>query len=118
MTLYGIKNCDSVKKAVKFLRSRNIDFEMVDFKLTSVGCETVDRWLQQIPVETLFNSRGTTYRKLELKKLNPNIEQKREWLCKENMLIKRPVIECNDGKIIVGFDEELYKELFNEQHNT
>ena len=107
MTLYGIKNCDSVKRAVKFLKSRNIDF----------GCETVDRWLRQIPVEALFNSRSVTYRKLGLKSADLDEKGRREWLCRENMLIKRPVIECDDGKIIVGFDEELYKEIFNEQHN-
>ncbi len=112
MTLYGIKSCDSVKKAVKFFRSHNIDFEMVDFKNRSVGCDTIDRWLEQIPMEKLFNSRSTTYRKLELKRSNLDREGKREWLCKENMLIKRPVIECDDGRIIVGYDEDLYKELF------
>ncbi len=117
MTLYGIKNCDSVKRAVKFLKSRNIDFETVDFKMRSVGCETVDRWLRQIPVEALFNSRSATYRKLGLKSADLDEKGRREWLCRENMLIKRPVIECDDGKIIVGFDEELYKEIFNEQHN-
>ncbi len=112
MKLYGIKNCDSVKKAVRFFRAGNIDFEMVDFKERSVGCDTIDRWLQQIPIEKLFNSRSTTYRTLELKKSNLDRAGKREWLCRENMLIKRPVVECDDGRIIVGFDEERYKELF------
>ncbi len=112
MKIYGIKNCDSVKKAINFFRSGNIDFETVDFKESPVGCDTIDRWLEQIPIERLFNTRSTTYRKLELKKSNLDSAAKREWLCKENMLIKRPVIECDDGRIIAGYDEDLYKELF------
>ncbi|BBG65408.1 arsenate reductase [Hydrogenimonas sp.] len=118
MKVYGIKNCDSVRKAVRFLRDRNIDFEMVDFKVNPVGCDTIERWLRQIPVEALFNSRGTSYRRLGLKKLDLDDDQKREWLCRENMLIKRPVIECDDGDIVVGYDEELYKDLFNGQCDT
>jgi len=84
---------------------------MVDFKTTPVGCDTIDRWLQHVPINKLFNTRGTTYRTLKLKELNLDDAGKRAWLCKENMLIKRPVIETDDGKVIVGYDEIRYKEL-------
>ena len=111
MTVYGIKNCDSVRKAVKFFKSHNIDFEMVDFRERPVTCETIDRWLAHVPVEKLFNTRGTTYRQLKLKELGLDEKGKRAWLCKENMLIKRPVVETTDGEVIVGFDEKLYTRL-------
>ncbi len=106
--LYGIKNCDSVKKALKFFKQHNIEYTLYDFKEQTLGCDTLTTWLEQIPMIQLFNSRSTTYRTLKLKELNLDDEGKKEWLCKENLLIKRPVID-NDGKIIVGFDEETYK---------
>jgi Spx/MgsR family transcriptional regulator len=112
MKIYGIKSCDSVRKAVKFFKNHNIDFEMVDFKTTPVGCDTIDRWLKEVSIDKLFNTRGTTYRTLKLKELNLDNDGKRAWLCKENMLIKRPVIETDDGRVIVGYDEIRYKELF------
>ncbi|WP_300362296.1 arsenate reductase family protein [Hydrogenimonas sp.] len=112
MKIYGIKNCDAVRKAVRFFKSHNIDFDLVDFRVTPVSCETIDRWLKQVPVEKLFNTRGTTYRTLKLKELGLDDDGKREWLCKENTLIKRPVVETDDGRVVVGYNESIYKELF------
>ncbi|NPA60888.1 MAG: arsenate reductase family protein, partial [Epsilonproteobacteria bacterium] len=57
--------------------------------------------------------KGTKYRMLKLKELNLDDEGKREWLCKENLLIKRPVIELDNGEVIVGFDEDEYKRTFS-----
>jgi len=111
MKLYGIKTCDTVRKARKYLKEHGIDYTFVDMRATPVGCETIDRWLEQIPVETLFNKRGTTYRKLGLKEMNLDTAGMREWLCRENTLIKRPVIETDDGRVIVGFDPEVYATL-------
>ena len=111
MRVYGIKTCGSVKKALKFFNDNNIEYEFVDLKKTPVGCDKIEEWLKQVDINTLFNSRGTKYRQLKLKDLNLDYEGKKEWLCKENLLIKRPVIEYN-GKVIVGFDEEKYKEIF------
>ncbi len=110
--VYGIKTCDTVRKALKYLKEKGVDFEFVDFKKTPVGCEKIDEWLQKVPIETLFNKRGTKYRMLKLKDLNLDEAGMREWLCKENLLIKRPVIELENGEVIVGFDPERYAELF------
>ena len=112
MKVYGIKTCGSVKKALKFLDERDIAYEFVDFKKSPVGCDKIDEWLKQVDIDTLFNSRGTKYRQLGLKELNLDAAGKREWLCKENLLIKRPVIELDDGRVIVGFDEERNREIF------
>lgn len=59
----------------------------------------------------MFNSRGTKYRSLKLKELNLDNQGKLEWLCKEPMLLKRPIVEY-DEKVLVAFNEELYKETF------
>ena len=112
MKIYGIKTCGSVKKALKFFNDKGIDYEFIDFKRTPVGCEKIDEWISKVGIDILFNNRGTKYRQLKLKELNLNEEGKRDWLCKENLLIKRPVIELDDGRLIVGFDEEKYKEIF------
>jgi len=107
ITVYGIKNCDSVKKALSFFKTHNIAYTFVDFKSDPVGCETVDRWLETGSMDQLFNTRGTTYRTLKLKELNLDDSGKREWLCRENLLIKRPVVE-NENHVIIGFNEPLY----------
>ncbi|HGZ70104.1 MAG TPA: Spx/MgsR family RNA polymerase-binding regulatory protein [Nitratifractor sp.] len=111
--VYGIKTCGSVKEAIKFLNESGVEFELIDFKKTAIDCEKIDEWLERVTVEKLFNNRGTKYRTLKLKELNLDETGKREWLCKENMLIKRPVIELEDGRVIVAFDEEQYREIFN-----
>jgi arsenate reductase (glutaredoxin) len=107
ITVYGIKNCDSVKKATAFFKAHGIAYAFVDFKTDPVGCDTIDRWLESGSMTKLFNTRGTTYRTLKLKELNLDDAGKREWLCKENMLIKRPVVE-KENHVIIGFDEPLY----------
>jgi Spx/MgsR family transcriptional regulator len=109
--IYGIKNCDSVKKALKFFKEHQLEYELFDFKTEPWSCSKIDEWLQKTDINTLFNSRSTTYRNLKLKELNLSDEDKKEWLCKENLLIKRPVVEF-DGKLLIGFKEEEYKRIF------
>ena len=110
--VYGIKTCGSVKKALKFFKDNGIEYEFIDFKKEPVGCGKIDEWLAKVDIDTLFNNRGTKYRTLKLKELNLDSNGKREWLCKENLLIKRPVIELENGEVIVAFDEEKYREIF------
>ena len=107
--LYGIKNCDSVRKAVKFLVSHDIPYEFVDFRETPVDLQTIERWLRYTDIKKLFNTRSATYRTLDLKKVDLDDEAKKVWLCKENMLIKRPVAEL-DGGIVIGYNEDIYRE--------
>ncbi len=107
LKIYGIKNCDSVRKAIKFLKNNDIAYEFVDFRETPVDDKTIASWLKGIDIKTLFNTRGTTYRTLKLKELDLDDDEKQKWLVKENMLIKRPVITL-DNKVIVGYNETLY----------
>lgn len=109
--VYGIKNCDSVKKALSFFKQHDLAYELHDFKTEPLPCKKIDAWLEHITMKELFNSRSTTYRNLKLKELNLDEDGQKEWLCKENLLIKRPVIEV-DGTILVGFNEENYKRSF------
>jgi len=109
--VYGIKNCDSVKKALSFFKKHNLEYELFDFKESTVPCDTIKTWLTKSDIKTLFNSRSTTYRTLKLKELNLDDNGKTEWLCKENMLIKRPVVEFNSN-LLVGFNEDNFKGVF------
>ncbi|GAB6045530.1 arsenate reductase [Caminibacter profundus] len=112
MKVYGIKTCGSVKKALKFFNEKGIEYEFVDFKKTPVGCDKIEEWIKKVGIDVLFNNRGTKYRQLKLKELNLDELGKKEWLCKENLLIKRPVIELDNGEVVVGFDEDKYKKIF------
>lgn len=111
LKVYGIKNCDSVKKALAFFKKNGIEYEFFDFKTEKLPCSKILQWSDAVGVKQLFNSRSTTYRNLKLKELNLDEEGQKEWLCKENLLIKRPVVEYND-KVIVGFNEDIYKRSF------
>ncbi len=106
--IYGIKNCDSVRKALKYLKAHDISYNFIDFRETPVAETTIRSWLDKADLKTLFNTRGTTYRTLKLKELNLNDDEKIQWLAKENMLIKRPVIVF-DGKVIIGYNESKYQ---------
>lgn len=107
LKIYGIKNCDSVRKAIKFLKANDIAYAFIDFRETPVNDQTIASWLKYTDIKTLFNTRGTTYRTLKLKELDLSDEEKQKWLAKENMLIKRPVITL-DNNVIVGYNETLY----------
>ncbi len=109
LKIYGIKNCDSVRKAIKYLKAQEMPYEFVNFRETPVSEKEVNEWLKYTDIKTLFNTRGTTYRTLKLKELNLSDDDKQTWLSKENMLIKRPIITFNDN-VIVGYNESLYQE--------
>ena len=109
--VYGIKNCDSVKKALSFFKKHNLEYSLFDFKENALPCENISTWLTQTDIKTLFNARSTTYRNLKLKEKNLTEQEQLEWLCKENLLIKRPVIEYKD-KVIVGFNEQNFQGIF------
>jgi len=107
LKIYGIKNCDSVRKAIKFLKTHDVPYTFIDFRETPVDTDIISSWLKNTDIKTLFNTRGTTYRTLKLKELNLCETEKEAWLAKENMLIKRPVITF-DNNVIVGYNETEY----------
>lgn len=111
LKVYGIKNCDSVKKALKFFKDRGVPYEFIDFKSTPVGCDTIDDWLTHVEMKTLLNARGTTYRTLKMKELDLDDSAKKTYLCEHNLLIKRPVIQYQD-RLIVGFNLSEYEGVF------
>jgi Spx/MgsR family transcriptional regulator len=109
--VYGIKNCDSVKKALRFLDTHSLAYTFCDFKTSPVGRETIEKWAAMSDLSTLLNTKGTTYRTLGLKSVLTDDSSKIEWMSQHNLLIKRPVIEF-DNRLIVGFDLSQYEGIF------
>ncbi|HIP19148.1 MAG TPA: Spx/MgsR family RNA polymerase-binding regulatory protein [Sulfurovum sp.] len=112
MTIYGIKTCSTVGKARKFMKENGIAFDFVDYKVESVDEAKIREWLKQVDINILFNNKGKKYRDLELKERNLDDDGKIAWMAKENYLLKRPVIEYGEGKVLVAYDEEVYKKTF------
>ncbi len=108
-TIYGIKTCGSVRKAIKFCKDNNIEFNFHDFRKEPLSEKKVRYFASNIDINLLFNNKGTKYRTLGLKELNLDEIAKLEWLIKDNMLFKRPIIEYGNDKVLVAFDEEVYR---------
>ncbi len=110
MKIYGIKNCDTVKKTLRFFDKKGVSYDFVDFKTMPPSCEQVRKWAQSVGIKKLFNTRSTTYRNLRLKELDLDDAAKIAWMCKEPLLIKRAVVE-NGNSILVGYDEDALSKL-------
>ncbi|OJS99929.1 ArsC family reductase [Marinobacter nauticus] len=106
MKLYGIKNCDTVKKARKWLDDNGIAYEFQDFKKDGLTSEKLSQWEQAIGWETLINKRGTTWRKLpdELRD-TINAQNAHQIMLENTSIIKRPVVERGD-EVTVGFNAD------------
>ncbi len=108
--LFGISNCDSVKKAKKWLIENNIEFEFYDYKKQGVPEEKLKKWIKQVGWEILLNKRGTTWRKLN-DTVKDSVDEKSAFrIMMENpSIIKRPVFEI-EHEILVGFSADIYGE--------
>lgn len=112
--LYGIPNCDTVKKARTWLANHQIALDFHDFKKQGLTAEIVQHWLQQSTWEQLINRKGLTWRGLsdEQKTISGNAAAQQLMLDKTSV-IKRPLLE-QDGKLLhIGFDEAAYTKIFN-----
>ena len=114
MVLFGIPNCNTVKKATEWLKANNISYTFHDYKKVGIDAPTLKNWSSQVGWEILVNKKGTTWRGLEDATQAATTNQKKaiEVMVQNPSVIKRPVIET-DGKILaIGFDEEKYKAAF------
>ncbi|WP_416192605.1 arsenate reductase [Neisseria sp. CCUG12390] len=114
MKLYGIPNCDTVKKARAWLAENGIEAEFVDFKKMPPSAGQIEEWLSQIPLESLLNKRGTTWRKLdaETQAQAAEAEGAVRVMIENPSVIKRPVLD-KDGRFHVGFSAEQYRQIFS-----
>ena len=108
ITIYGIKNCDTMKKARAWLDKHGVAYAFHDYKTLGIERERIERWAREVGWETLLNRAGTTFRKLPDKDKTAITEKKAIALMLEQpSMIKRPVLDAK-GKLIVGFKPETY----------
>lgn len=116
VTVYGIKNCDTVKRACNWLIKNNIDYQFHDFRKDGLTQSKIKQWSGKVDWEILLNRRGTTWRKLsDDEKDSINKTNAIKLMTEQPTLIKRPVIE-HDGNVIVGFSEDIYKQFSQSRH--
>lgn len=110
--MFGIPNCDTIKKARKWLEAQNIEYQFHDYKKEGVDAHLLKQWSDAVGWEMLLNRRGTTWRKLADEAKESVNETRAIQLMVENpSMIKRPVLAAGDD-ITVGFSETVYQELF------
>lgn len=110
--VYGITTCGSVKKAIAFFKAKVVPYSFIDLKSTQISEAKLKEWLSKQPMSILFNTKGTKFKTLGLSK-EISDEEKKSWLLREQLLFKRPIVECEDGALLVGFDEEVYTQKFS-----
>ncbi len=110
--LYGISNCDTVKKAKKWLDAGQIDYRFHDFRKDGLTAQDIERWVALIGTDKLINKRGTTWRQLSDAEKAKAESDPIEILLQYPAIIKRPLLEGH-SVCEVGFNENLYSDLIN-----
>jgi arsenate reductase len=105
--LYGISNCDTVKQACEWLTSHGVVFEFHDFKKAGLPADRLAAWVAAAGWERVLNRKGTTWRKLDpaVQASVADAASAQAVMRDQASVIKRPVVEWDDGRITVGFDE-------------
>ena len=115
ITVYGIKNCNTVKSALDWLKKNKVAFEFHDYKSKGITDEKLKGWIKQVGWERLVNKRGTTWRQLD-----ENVQAKVKdepsainLMKEKTSVIKRPLIESEGKVLTLGFDEGEYSKVFH-----
>ena len=110
LTLYGIKNCDTMKKARAWLDKAGVDYAFHDYKSAGIDEDRLKTWSKKAGWETLLNKAGTTFKKLPDKDKDGLTEARAiKLMLAQPSMIKRPVLELAGGKLLVGFKPEAYE---------
>ncbi|NPA71609.1 MAG: arsenate reductase [Gammaproteobacteria bacterium] len=111
MILYGIPNCDTVRKARKYLTEQGVDYTFHDFRKEPLAITTLEQWLKRQPIEVIVNKRSTGWKQLtEVQKEQLMQGKQLNLLSEIPTLIKRPVLD-SDSHLIFGFKEAEYQAL-------
>jgi len=114
MKVYGIPNCDTVKKARDWFKKNNIDYEFHDFKKEGISLEKLNEWDSKAGYEKFLNKNSATWKELP-PEVRDSVKTKDDafpLIQQKTSMIKRPVIEMGEV-LLFGFDEEAYKQLVN-----
>jgi len=116
VTLYGIKNCDTVKKARQWLDKRGVDYQFHDFRVDGLSEESVQEWLDELGWETLINKRSTSWKQLDPDaRAAMDAATAKTAILAQPTLIKRPLLDTGHS-VSTGFSEDRYDKLFT--HHT
>jgi arsenate reductase len=112
ITIYGIKNCDTMKKARVWLESHDVAYAFHDYKAEGIDRAALERWAKEVGWDVLLNRAGTTFRALPEKDKDGLTEKKAiALMLAQPSMIKRPVLDVG-GKLVVGFKPEVYAKTF------
>ena len=108
-TIYGIKNCNTMQKAMEMLKNQNVSFDFNDYKKSGITPEKIEEWFAKESWEKFINKNGTTFKKLsdDEKSAATNASAAKALMLKFNSLIKRPILEHNNH-LIIGLEETAY----------
>ena len=108
--LYGIKNCDSMKKAVAWCAEHGVSYEFHDYKKQGVPRDKLVEWSRNMGWKSLLNTRGTIWRKLSTEQQAVTTQSQAIALMLEfPSVIRRPMVETNDGHLLAGFDPVMFE---------
>jgi len=112
LKLYGIPNCDTVKKARVWLDQHGVDYAFHDYKKAGIDQGLLERWVAELGWETVLNRSGTTFRALpEADKADPTANKAVALMLAQPSMIKRPMLDLGDRRV-AGFKPEVYAGLF------
>lgn len=115
ISLYGIPNCTTVKKARAWLEARRIAYNFVDYKKTPLTLDQVTHWESVLGWEALLKKTGTTWRALpDEAKQDLSRDKVLPLIVQHPNLLRRPMIELEDGHLLAGFDETQYQQTFSQ----
>ena len=113
LTIYGIKNCDTMKKAFLWLDGNNVAYQFHDYKKASLDENTLNHWLDTLGWQALVNQKGTTWRKLALDKNTLDNQSIKPIILQNLSMMKRPLLVLDDGQMVLGFDKEEWQKAFH-----
>lgn len=119
ITLYGITNCDQVRKARKWLKEQDLEYTFHDYRKMGIDASLLDQWMQHVPWDALLNKRGRTWRQMDEASRNAITDQAsaRDAMVAEPTLIKRPVL-TSGPHVLVGFSESVYSRTLGLQPDS
>ena len=121
LKIYGIKNCNSMKKAFDLLTELGLSYEFHDYKKQGIDKESVQRWVNELGIDKVLNKRGTTWRKLEdaqKQAADSDVDNAIDLLIENTSMIKRPIVEGQLADkiqpiLLCGFDEDEFDKAFS-----
>jgi Spx/MgsR family transcriptional regulator len=112
ITIYGIKNCDTMKKARTWLEGHGIAYDFHDYKAAGIDRDHLERWTKEAGWEVVLNRAGTTFKALsEADRIDLSKDKAIQLMLAQPSMIKRPVLEA-DGKLLIGFKPDIYAAAF------